>query len=219
MPPNGLLHDCKLDYANLRGATRRHVTSPIPLQRPRASRSRTATRSSPRRRPAPASVPPIAGSHHFEIRRAVAGDVPAIVALLAADSFGWSHEAADDLAPYMEAFAAIDIDPSELLVVLADGDKVIGTMQLSFLPGLSNNGAIRAQIGAVRVRDDLRGQGLGGKIMGWAIEEARRRDCSVVQLTTNKSRHDAHRFYERLGFVASHEGMKLALTALTDPTA
>jgi GNAT superfamily N-acetyltransferase len=112
----------------------------------------------------------------------------------------------------MEAFAAIDADPSELLLVLASGEEVVGTMQLSFLPGLSHNGATRAQIAAVRVRDDLRGQGFGARMMEWAIAEARRRDCSMVQLTTNKSRRDAHRFYERLGFVASHEGMKLALT-------
>jgi GNAT superfamily N-acetyltransferase len=122
------------------------------------------------------------------IRRAVAADVPAIVALLADD-------------------------PSELLLVLADDTEVIGTMQLSFLPGLSRGGATRAQIEAVRVKDGHRGEGLGEQLIVYAIDEARRRDCSLVQLTTDKSRGDAHRFYERLGFVASHEGMKLNLTA------
>ncbi len=84
-------------------------------------------------------------------------------------------------------------------------------MQLSFLPGLARRGALRAQIEAVRVRDDHRGRGLGAALFQWAIEEARRRQCALVQLTTDKSRADAHRFYERLGFVASHEGLKLRL--------
>ena len=84
-------------------------------------------------------------------------------------------------------------------------------MQLSFLPGLARRGALRAQIEAVRVHDDLRGSGLGSAMFAWAIDEARRRGCALVQLTTDKSRTSAHRFYERLGFVASHEGMKLAL--------
>jgi len=84
-------------------------------------------------------------------------------------------------------------------------------MQLSFLPGLARRGALRAQIEAVRVRDDFRGGGLGAAMLAWAIDEARRRGCALVQLTTDKSRTSAHRFYERLGFVASHEGMKLTL--------
>jgi GNAT superfamily N-acetyltransferase len=147
------------------------------------------------------------------IRRAVAADVPAIVALLADDPLGSTRESTADLAPYKEAFDAIDADPSELLLVLADETEIIGTMQLSFLPGLSLGGATRAQIEAVRVRDDHRGQGLGEQMFDWAVAEARRRGCSLMQLTTNKSRGDAHRFYERLGFVASHEGMKLDLRA------
>lgn len=146
------------------------------------------------------------------IRRAVAADVPVIVALLADDRLGATRETATDLAPYKEAFAAIDADPSELLLVLADDTEVIGTMQLSFLPGLSRNGATRAQIEAVRVKDGHRGEGLGEQLIAYAIEEATRRDCALVQLTTDKSRRDAHRFYERLGFVASHEGMKLDLS-------
>jgi ribosomal protein S18 acetylase RimI-like enzyme len=152
------------------------------------------------------------GSNDFAIRRAVEGDVPAIVALLADDPLGSKREAGGDLAPYMEAFAAIDADPSELLVVLTDGDEVIGTMQLSFLPGLSHAGATRAQIEAVRVREDHRGQSLGEQMIDWAIGEARRRGCRLVQLTSDKSRHDALRFYAKLGFVASHEGLKLDLS-------
>jgi GNAT superfamily N-acetyltransferase len=137
--------------------------------------------------------------------------VPAIVALLVDDPLGAGREAATDIAPYIEAFAAIDADPSELLVVLANRDEVIGTMQISFLPGLSRNGATRAQIEAVRVKAGHRSKGLGEELITWAIAEARRRGCAIVQLTTDKSRRDAHRFYLRLGFVASHEGMKLKL--------
>lgn len=84
-------------------------------------------------------------------------------------------------------------------------------MQLSFLPGLARRGALRAQIGAVRVGKGYRGRGLGAALFGWAIQEARRRDCALVQLTTDKSRAEAHRFYEHLGFVASYEGLKLKL--------
>jgi GNAT superfamily N-acetyltransferase len=148
----------------------------------------------------------------FAIRRAVENDVPAIVALLADDPLGSKRETGGDLAPYKQAFAKIDADPSELLVVLTDGDEAIGTLQLSFLPGLSRGGATRAQIEAVRVKDGHRGEGLGERMIEWTIEAARRRGCSLVQLTSDKSRGDALRFYERLGFVASHEGLKLDLS-------
>jgi GNAT superfamily N-acetyltransferase len=147
------------------------------------------------------------------LRRAVPADLPEVVAMLAADQLGVTREAADDLEPYRAAFDAIAADPAHLLVVAVDGDgdRVIGTMQLTFIPGLARRGAWRAQIEAVRVHQDVRGGGVGGQMIGWAIEEARRRGCALVQLTTDKRRTDAHRFYERLGFVASHEGMKLAL--------
>jgi GNAT superfamily N-acetyltransferase len=145
------------------------------------------------------------------LRRAVPADLPAVVAMLAADQLGVTREAADDLEPYRAAFDAIAADPAHLLVVAVDGDRVIGTMQLTFIPGLARRGAWRAQIEAVRVHQDVRGSGVGGQMIGWAIEEARRRGCALVQLTTDKRRTHAHRFYERLGFVASHEGMKLAL--------
>ncbi len=88
---------------------------------------------------------------------------------------------------------------------------MVGTLQLSFIPGLSRRGALRAQIEAVRVRADQRRSGLGTAMVGWAVDEARRRGCGLVQLTTDRSRQDAHRFYERLGFIASHAGLKLAL--------
>ena len=148
-----------------------------------------------------------------DLRRAVVDDLPALAALLADDPLGGPREAQadDDLAPYRRAFAQLDADPAHLLVVAVDGRDVVGTFQLSFLPGLARRGALRAQIEAVRVRADHRGRGLGAAMIGWAIEEARGRGCALVQLTTDKARPDAHRFYGRLGFVASHEGLKLPL--------
>ena len=146
------------------------------------------------------------------LRRATAADVPAIVALLAADQLGATRDGGEDLAPYERAFAALDADPAQLLAVAAaPGGAVVGTFQLTIIPGLARRGASRAQIEAVRVRADHRDRGLGGAMMAWAIGEARRRGCALVQLTTDKRRADAHRFYERLGFTASHEGLKLML--------
>jgi GNAT superfamily N-acetyltransferase len=146
------------------------------------------------------------------VRRAVEEDVPALVALLADDVLGAAREGGGpNLAPYERAFAAVDADPAHLLVVVVAGEDVVGTLQLSFLPGLSRRGELRAQIEAVRVRADRRGAGLGEALLRWAVAEARRRRCGLVQLTTDRSRHDAHRFYERMGFVASHVGYKLAL--------
>jgi GNAT superfamily N-acetyltransferase len=148
------------------------------------------------------------------IRRAEAGDVPAIVDLLAADQLGATREGArtaEDLAAYHQAFAAIDGDSAHLLVVAEVDAEIVATFQLSFLPGLARRGALRAQIEAVRVRNDCRGRGLGEAMMAWAIDEARRRGCAILQLTSDKSRHAAHRFYGKLGFVATHEGMKLRL--------
>src|SRR5699024_9864733 len=106
---------------------------------------------------------------------------------------------------------AIDGDPAQLLVVLDDGGRVVGTMQLSFIPGLSRSGATRCQVEAVRIASSHRGHRLGEQMIRWAVVESARRGCALVQLTTDKSRGDAHRFYERLGFTASHEGFKMAL--------
>lgn len=148
------------------------------------------------------------------LRPATAQDVPAIVDLLASDQLGATRDGIttdEDLQPYLRAFQAIETDPAHLLLVATDDGHVLATMQLSFLPGLARRGALRAQIEAVRVRQDYRSRGLGAALFDWAIGEARRRDCALVQLTTDKSRGDAHRFYERLGFVASHEGLKLSL--------
>lgn len=148
------------------------------------------------------------------LRRARADDLPAIVDLIAADQLGAARDGIRtpaDLAAYQEAFLAIDADPAQLLMVAESGRGVVATMQLSFIPGLSRRGALRAQLEAVRVHEAYRDRGLGAAIFAWAIDEARQRGCALVQLTTDKSRTSAHRFYERLGFVASHEGMKLAL--------
>ena len=154
---------------------------------------------------------PVAGASVL-LRRATAGDLPALVALLADDPLGASREEPDgDLAAYRRAFDLIDADPAHLLVAAVVGDAVVGTLQLTFLPGLARRGALRAQLEAVRVAAGERSRGLGAAMVEWAVEEAGRRGCGLVQLTTDKSRSEAHRFYERLGFVASHEGLKLAL--------
>ncbi|WP_159706529.1 GNAT family N-acetyltransferase [Arthrobacter sp. 18067] len=160
---------------------------------------------------APALMTAAVGPGTFSLRRARKGDLPRILALLADDQLGATRESVDDLAPYERAFDAIDADPAHLLVVGELAGDVVATFQLSYLPALSRKGSWRAQIEAVRVSEVLRGQGVGALMVEWAIEQARERGCSLVQLTTDKSRVAAHRFYERLGFVASHEGMKLKL--------
>jgi GNAT superfamily N-acetyltransferase len=147
----------------------------------------------------------------FSLRRARRGDLPRILALLADDQLGAVRESADDPAPYERAFDAIDADPAHLLVVGELNGEVVATFQVSYIPGLSRKGSWRSQIEAVRVSGELRGQGVGALMIQWAIDQARERGCSLIQLTTDKSRVAAHRFYERLGFVASHEGMKLKL--------
>jgi GNAT superfamily N-acetyltransferase len=146
------------------------------------------------------------------LRRATGEDLPALEAMLADDPLGRARESAEgDLAPYRRAFALIDADPAQLLVVAAARADVVAMLQLSFLPGLSRRGAVRVEVEGVRVRKDHRGSGTGTALLRWAIGEARDRGCSLVQLTTDASRTDAHRFYARLGFSASHVGFKLAL--------
>jgi GNAT superfamily N-acetyltransferase len=147
-------------------------------------------------------------------RRAVLADVPEIVRLLAADSLGSHREHYDpeDLpAGYKAAFEEIDRDPRQLLAVAELDGQVVGTFQMTYLRYLTYQGAVRAQIEAVRVDARFRSRGIGGLMMGWAIDQARASGCRLLQLTTHKSRVDAHRFYQRLGFTASHEGMKLYL--------
>lgn len=146
-------------------------------------------------------------------RRAVATDVPAIVDLLADDALGATRERPGlPLDPrYADAFAAIDRDPNQLLAVVSDGGGIIGCLQISFIPGLSRLGLWRGQIESVRIAASHRGGGLGRRMFEWAIEQCRTRGCGLVQLTSDKSRADALRFYDGLGFKASHEGLKLEL--------
>lgn len=144
--------------------------------------------------------------------RAERAHVPQIVGLLSDDHLGSGRERGGDDPAYGIAFERIDADPNQLLVVVLDTkDTVIGTLQLSFLAGLSRGGALRSQIESVRVASSERGSGLGTKLFEWAIDYSRRQGAGLVQLTTDKSRAQAKEFYERLGFVASHEGMKLSL--------
>ncbi|MER6048490.1 GNAT family N-acetyltransferase [Streptomyces sp. NPDC001793] len=147
----------------------------------------------------------------LEIRRATEADLPAIVAMLADDPLGATRESPDDLAPYRAAFAVLDADPHQHLTVAARDGRVVGTLQLTVVPGLSRRGATRSIIEAVRVQADERGAGLGAELIEWAIATSRRLGCGLVQLTSDVTRVDAHRFYERLGFEASHLGFKRLL--------
>ena len=112
---------------------------------------------------------------------------------------------------YIEAFDAIEADPNRLLLVGDIESRIVASLQLTFIPGIAHQGAWRAQVEAVRVAGDLRSRQIGEAMMRHVIELARERGCALVQLTTNKARDDAQRFYRRLGFIASHEGMKLRL--------
>ena len=146
-------------------------------------------------------------------RDATLADLPLIVQMYADDALGQIREDLSEplAAAYAEAFNAIDSDPRQRLIVGEQDGEVVATLQLSFLPHVVLHGAERAQIEAVRVRSDRRGAGLGQELIGWAIEEAKARGCRLVQLTTNAERHDAQRFYRRLGFQPTHVGMKLTL--------
>ena len=160
------------------------------------------------------SNPALMESHYvlsLLFRRARKEDVPAIVAMLADDPLGAVREGDPGDERYLAAFDRIDADPHDELIVAERDGQVIATMQLSYLAGLSRLGAERCQIEAVRVCAAARGQGLGRKMFQWAVDRARARGCAMVQLTTDKSRTDAHRFYDSLGFTASHEGYKLSL--------
>lgn len=160
------------------------------------------------------SNPALMESHYvlsLLFRQARAEDVPAIVAMLADDPLGAAREGDPGDGRYLAAFERIDADPDDELIVAERDGKVVGTMQLTYLAGLSRLGSERCQIEAVRVAASTRGQGLGRKMIVWAIGRARARGCAMVQLTSDKSRTDAHRFYDSLGFTDSHVGYKLKL--------
>jgi ribosomal protein S18 acetylase RimI-like enzyme len=150
-------------------------------------------------------------SDAITIRPARRDDVPVIVALLADDPLGRTREEPSDLQAYLQAFDDIAAQRGNHLFVAECAGAVVGCLQLTIIPGLSRAGMKRGQIEGVRVSAACRGQGLGERLVRHAVTTARREGCGLVQLTTDKSRADAHRFYERLGFVASHVGMKLTL--------
>ncbi|GHC35903.1 GNAT family acetyltransferase [Alcaligenes pakistanensis] len=146
-------------------------------------------------------------------RRAAAADLEAIVAMLADDILGQKRENSSlPLAQsYLDAFAAIEADSNQYLAVVELDGAVVGTLQITYMPGLSHQGAWRGEIESVRIAGAARGTGLGRLMIQWAIEQCRARKCHLVQLTSDMARIDAHRFYEQLGFTASHKGFKMTL--------
>jgi ribosomal protein S18 acetylase RimI-like enzyme len=149
----------------------------------------------------------------LNIRTAVLADLPAIAAMLADDVLGTSRERTGDLSVYESAWRQMQAQTGNEVLVAVLGSQVVGCLQLIVIPGLARQGALRAQIEGVRVASTHRGQDIGERMFAHAIELARAAGCRLVQLTTDKRRTDAHRFYERLGFEATHEGMKLELAA------
>ena len=149
----------------------------------------------------------------LRFRLAERADAPAIVAMLADDRLGKERERPDDPLPdsYLEAFDAIDRDPNNELLLAESKDAIVGFLQLTFVPSMTYQGSWRALIEGVRVSSEIRGGGIGRKLVQEAIDRAKARRCLWVQLTTDKSREKALRFYESLGFAATHEGMKLRL--------
>lgn len=146
----------------------------------------------------------------IRFREATRQDVPAVVALLADDALGAAREGTD-LAPYLAAFDAMQAEGANILIVGEAAGRIVATCQLSFISGLSLRASRRAQVESVRVAADLRGRGIGAALMAEAEARARAAGCTLVQLTTNRARGDAHRFYERLGFTPSHLGFKKPL--------
>ena len=150
---------------------------------------------------------------NLRFRLATRADLPSVVRMLADDDLGSQRERYEDPLPesYYAAFAQIESDPNHELIVAEHNGEVIGTLHLMFLPSISFQGGLRAQIESVRVNNRYQNQGIGSAMMGWSIQRAKQRGAHMVQLTTHTTRVDAHRFYERLGFKGSHLGMKLSL--------
>ncbi len=151
--------------------------------------------------------------HQLNFRQANANDLPIIIKLLAEDQLGQSRESLNDLdlPKYQITMQRILSDPHNELIRVSINDDIVGTMQLTWIPYLSYQGSWRCLIESLRVRQDMRSQGIGQTMMSWAIERAQQQGCRIVQLTTDLQRPDAHRFYERLGFVHSHAGFKIKL--------
>ncbi|MFI6446390.1 GNAT family N-acetyltransferase [Kitasatospora sp. NPDC050543] len=145
-------------------------------------------------------------------RTATRQDLPAIIALLADDERAVDPATVTVDEAYARAFEAVDGDPRNEMRVLDDGEgAVLGYLQITYIPGLGRHGQERALIEGVRVHPEHRGAGLGRELLGHAVERARGRGCTLVQLTSNKRRTEAHRFYASLGFARSHDGFKLTL--------
>ncbi|HET7580133.1 MAG TPA: GNAT family N-acetyltransferase [Bacillales bacterium] len=146
-------------------------------------------------------------------RMATEQDLDRIVYMLSNDILGSARERYEQPLPecYHKAFQAINADPNNELVVALWGEEMVGVQQITFTPYITRQGGWRATIEGVRIASSTRGKGVGSKMIRWAIERARERGCHIVQLTTDKQRKDALRFYEHLGFTASHEGLKLYL--------
>lgn len=150
----------------------------------------------------------VVAGRRYRLDTARREDLPALVALIRDDPISAARER-DDLVPYVAAFERIDADPAHLLVAARDErDEVVGTMQLTLMPSLARGGALRLQIEAVHVAGSQQGAGLGSAMLRWAEDYGRSRGARLAQLTSDKRRTGAHRFYERLGYTASHEGMK-----------
>ncbi|MHA6719499.1 N-acetyltransferase family protein [Sphingomonas sp. RS6] len=147
----------------------------------------------------------------FAVREATAADLPSILAMLARDTIPADRETDPGDPRYAAAFDVITADPNQLLAVATLDDAVIGTAQLSFIPGLSFRGAWRGVIEAVRIDERHRGRRYGEQLIEWLVDRCRARDCFLVQLTSSNARVDAHRFYARLGWSQSHAGFKLKL--------
>lgn len=150
---------------------------------------------------------------NLKFRQAAIEDLPEIIRMLADDFLGANRERCENPLPesYIRAFEEIQADKNNELIVAELNREIVGTLQITFTPSISFQGGKRATVESVRVDEKIRGQGIGRKLMLWAIERARKENCLVLQLTTNAERKDAHRFYENLGFKGSHLGMKLNL--------
>lgn len=156
---------------------------------------------------------PAMQTDNIVFRPATRDDVPPVVKLLATDKLGAKREIFSNPLPesYYHTFEAIERDPNNELIVTEVSGSVIGVLQITYLPGMTYRGGWRCLIEGVRIADEFQSKGIGRRLFEWAIERARQKGCHIVQLTSDKTRADAIRFYEKLGFVASHEGMKLRL--------
>jgi ribosomal protein S18 acetylase RimI-like enzyme len=150
-------------------------------------------------------------SENISFRKAEIDDLQDIVRLLLDDNLGKNREIGNDVEPYLKAFQMIDQDSMQMLVVMCKDESIIGTCHLTLMPSMTFKGALRLNIEAVRVDSTLRNDGYGQKMIQWSVEFGKARGASIVQLSTNKKRKSAKNFYEKLGFVASHEGLKLYL--------